>query len=104
MTERQTKSPCCKSMAALLRLTGPFGLPLPSPGTGESGARARLAFRILERRALDSVATSVWQLEQCHEPATTNVPVLQIHGRGDVVANGSGQCASGIQTIPLSDA
>jgi Protein of unknown function (DUF2958) len=32
---------------------------MPSPGTGESGARARLALRILGRSALASVATSV---------------------------------------------
>jgi hypothetical protein len=49
---------------------GPFGL-LPSPDIGESGARARLAFRISREDALRSVATSMWQIamtsiESCH--------------------------------------
>ena len=30
---------------------------MPSPGTGESGARARLAFRILVQSAFESLAT-----------------------------------------------
>jgi hypothetical protein len=34
---------------------------MSSPGTGESGARARLAFRTLGREAFESVATSVSQ-------------------------------------------
>ena len=39
---------------------GPFTL-LRSPGTGESGVRARLASRISSEDALQSVATSLWQ-------------------------------------------
>jgi hypothetical protein len=38
-----------------------FGL-LPSHGTGESGARARLAFRILVQSAFKFVATSMSQM------------------------------------------
>jgi hypothetical protein len=34
---------------------------LPSLDIGESGARARLAFRILGPSAFESVATSLWQ-------------------------------------------
>jgi hypothetical protein len=34
---------------------------MPSLDTGESGARARLAFRILGRGASESAATSLWQ-------------------------------------------
>jgi hypothetical protein len=41
LTPKQAES----AAAAILRLTGPFVLSLHSPGTGESGVRARLAFR-----------------------------------------------------------
>jgi integrase len=34
-----------------------------SPGDGESGARARLTFRILRRGAVESVATSLQQIQ-----------------------------------------
>jgi hypothetical protein len=44
----------------ILRLVQLFGL-LPSLDNGESGAQARLAFRIFGRSALKSVATSLWQ-------------------------------------------
>lgn len=37
-------------------LAGPFGLSMPSPGDGESGARARLAFRILRLEPFDDDA------------------------------------------------
>jgi hypothetical protein len=37
-------------------------LTLRSPGAGESGARARLASRISSQDALQSVATSLWQI------------------------------------------
>jgi hypothetical protein len=43
---------------AVVRLVEPFGL-LPSLDIGESGARARLAFRILRRGADESVVTSM---------------------------------------------
>jgi hypothetical protein len=44
-------------MAVLLRLVEPFGLPALARH-GESGARARLAFRTSREDALRSVATS----------------------------------------------
>jgi hypothetical protein len=47
--------------AHLLRLAGLFVLSMHSPGAGESGARARLAFRILAPVAVDSVAVSLPQ-------------------------------------------
>jgi hypothetical protein len=47
---------------SILRLAGLFVLSVHSPGIGESGARARLAFRILKRSAFESVATSMWQV------------------------------------------
>jgi hypothetical protein len=46
--------------AAILRRPGRSGV-VPSPGTGESGVRARLAFRTLGENAIESVATSMWQ-------------------------------------------
>ena len=55
--------------AAILRRPGRSGI-LPSPGTGESGARARLAFRTLGENAIESVATSMWQA--CADVETPN--------------------------------
>jgi hypothetical protein len=46
----------------LLRLAGLFGL-LPSPGNGESGARSRLAFRILVQSAFNPLRRPVASLD-----------------------------------------
>jgi hypothetical protein len=44
-------------MRIVFYLAGPFGLSMPSPGDGESGARARLAFRILRLEPFEDEAS-----------------------------------------------
>jgi hypothetical protein len=54
---RRRESSSCSSSCRAVRIS------LRSPGTGESGARARLAFRTLRQSAVDPVATSC---RKCH--------------------------------------